>query len=326
MKLLNEKGFSLVSVMVAAGMLGVLSLGVMQLTKTSSNTQTFFQSSMDSLDLSREVTLILSSPNDCAASFAGTTFRGSQIQTTSEDIQLWSSDQDGNRSRLRFSSDSADKQSKLGKVVINSINFSMPDYTGGDFPEGVNQSFKGVLRILAKKKITIKKTQNIKPILKTVKISFDTDGLGESTITGCGFVTDLAAALEELTCETTTGSVDVTLNGVTVSKDINLNRAFEGASYVGSKVFEYRLNCDNSNNGRHCRCWLDGVPVFNTGGVSTRSGRNRNRFSSYTLPACASKCGFSGRPYSCSDDGRNTTFQKTVSKTFNCINKVWTAE
>ncbi len=177
---INNKGFSLISVMVAAGLLGGLSLGVMQLIKNMSNTQTFSQSSTDYIDLSQEVSLLVSSPEDCTASFKGVSFKGSNIQGTPVDVELWSADQDGNRSRLRFSGNS-----DFGKLQIDAIRLSMPDYTGGDFPQGSGQSFNALLEIVGKKQITSNQDRDIKAISKSFKLYFDTDSGGNSTITGC---------------------------------------------------------------------------------------------------------------------------------------------
>lgn len=276
--ILNNKGFSLVSVMVAAGLLGGLSLAVMELMKNMGNVQTFSQSSMDYLDLSREITFILSSPNDCAASFQGVTFRGSTIQGTPVDIELWNSDQDGNRSRMRFTGNSSDPKSKFGKMKIKSISFSMPDYTGGDFSVGSGQSFKGTLEVTGEKKISSNKMRDTRPISRTLRVFFDTDSSGESSVTGC---TSLSQVSDEY---------DVELNSCSWSGYVNTwdalvdytcpdNEVMAGVRSThnnGTEDRRYSFNC--------CRATANGTDLVKSFSVFSGDVNSKDQLVNYTCP------------------------------------------
>ncbi len=85
MKFLNEKGMSIAEVAVAAGMMGVLSLGLMRMMKMQTDTNV---SASNSLEISRavnEVSLILADKDECAT---GMSPLGELSLTDDEEITL----------------------------------------------------------------------------------------------------------------------------------------------------------------------------------------------------------------------------------------------
>ncbi|PIR28810.1 MAG: hypothetical protein COV38_13985, partial [Bdellovibrionales bacterium CG11_big_fil_rev_8_21_14_0_20_38_13] len=74
---MNQRGFSLVSVMVAAGLVGGLALAVMQITKNSQTGLKFAESISDEIDLRENIKAIVSNPSFCRLSIAGNGAEGS---------------------------------------------------------------------------------------------------------------------------------------------------------------------------------------------------------------------------------------------------------
>jgi hypothetical protein len=183
MKLNNQSGISLVEIMVGIGLLGGISLAVMQLSKNASTSQAQMSASVDFIDLQNELQGILSNPKDCMASFKNTAFYGTSIKTIPVPLEIWLGDQAGVRTRKRFSATDANFKS-IGKITISDISFTMPDYTlGTNFAPGPG-SFKGTLQVNGTKKIMGKDTTT-KKITKLIHFSFDTDGAGKSVISSC---------------------------------------------------------------------------------------------------------------------------------------------
>lgn len=70
-KFLNQKGFSLVEIMIGCGMLGVLALGVMSLTKNISQSQVRNSSKMEEIDIRNQITGLLIDKNACQNTLNG---------------------------------------------------------------------------------------------------------------------------------------------------------------------------------------------------------------------------------------------------------------
>jgi prepilin-type N-terminal cleavage/methylation domain-containing protein len=186
MKKISNAGFTLVEVMIAIAIVSGISLVVMQLTQNASNSQANMSAFVDFIDIRGEIEGILSDPKDCTASFANTNFNGSTINATPVPVEIWHGDQNGVRTRKKFSStDSA--ISTIGKVTLTDLSLSMPDYTAGtNFPPGPG-SFKAELTIVGTKKIAGKESTT-KKITKTVYLNFVTNASGVSTIMTCSLV------------------------------------------------------------------------------------------------------------------------------------------
>lgn len=70
----NNKGFSLVQVMVAAGLMGGIALGVMQLSKQMQTTTVMGETSLEESQLFNHISTILIDANSCEETFKGLAF------------------------------------------------------------------------------------------------------------------------------------------------------------------------------------------------------------------------------------------------------------
>ena len=178
---LKQRGFSMVELLIViAGIAGV-SLVVMQLGENSSRIQGDTVSTVDYTQLHNELTYMLANPKNCKASLANTTFNGATIKANPvTGLEFWTADQDGNRSRKRFY-----EKHKYGKLGIDRISLTMPDYTATtNWPEGNKQVFYGEIRI-AGQKINSGTMKPFKEIVQPIKVIFDTNASGLSTIKEC---------------------------------------------------------------------------------------------------------------------------------------------
>jgi hypothetical protein len=212
MKLWNNKGFSLVSVMIAAGMLGGLSLAVMQVMKNIGDGQSRANSMADEAEMAISVRMVLDNPNYCRISLAGedpagspVTFkkkdidfagvevnRGSAFTEVSEglDVDLWYSNVAGDSRTLKkfngADSPGSDDKSKFGKLNITSMKLVMNNGLGGcsdNYCDGTD-SDTGQLVIIYEKKINSSQRRKMKKIFN-VNVGMSTDSSGESTILSC---------------------------------------------------------------------------------------------------------------------------------------------
>ena len=181
MKSYNKSGFSLVEIMVAIGLIAGLGMVVMQVMKSSAKGQVDVMNFADYSSLKDEATFLISNANSCKASLEGFTFNGSTIKDTPKSgIELWGSDQDGNRTSKKYYGGA-----KFGKTEIENITFSMPDYTAGtNWPEGTDQVFTGQL-VIAGKKSNMGNVRSFSDIKKSISVVFDTNAAGLSTIKNC---------------------------------------------------------------------------------------------------------------------------------------------
>jgi prepilin-type N-terminal cleavage/methylation domain-containing protein len=144
----NIHGFSLVELMIAISVMSGIAIVVMKLGTNMSSIQADAFTSVDYVSLRREVDFLLSQPKSCNASLVGLAFHGASIKGTPiKGVELWTGDEFGTRSRKRVY-----KDQKFGKLTIDEISFSMPDYGAGtDFASG-SQSVTAELQITGKKK------------------------------------------------------------------------------------------------------------------------------------------------------------------------------
>lgn len=170
MRLLNNRGFSLASVLVAAGMVGGLAIAVMQLTKNVSDSGRMAESQAGAMELRTSIRMILDNRNYCRISLAGEgpagspttpiTFAKSDIDEETEglDIALYLSDQVGTSRTLKKyngenNPDTEDK-SAVGKLKIKSIKLIMNNGTGSDYTDSPSHTDMGIIRVLLEKKLS----------------------------------------------------------------------------------------------------------------------------------------------------------------------------
>jgi prepilin-type N-terminal cleavage/methylation domain-containing protein len=186
-KMSSDSGFALVEVIIAAAVFGIISLGVMQMTKTMHKGQGEATGQADLLDMRREASQYLQDEDDCSASLKGVTFKGSTIKLTPKTgLEIWTASNTGVRSQKRFY-----ETQKFGKINISEISLTMPDYTtGSDWPAGTDQFFKGELKIVSSK-LNLGQVKNNPDQIYNLNLTFNTNGAGLSTIESCTSATKI---------------------------------------------------------------------------------------------------------------------------------------
>lgn len=181
----NENGFSLTSVLVAAGLLGMLALGVATISRQMSQVSSTAQGQQDFIELKNEINQYLGDEIDCKASLEGVKFRASEVNKTPVAIEVWSADPTGKRNRLIVSSNEKTQKNKYGKIKILSLSLTLPDHTKDeDFTEGENQTAKGRITLKGER-LNMGSERPLPKVEKIIQITFDTDKSGQSKITEC---------------------------------------------------------------------------------------------------------------------------------------------
>jgi type II secretory pathway pseudopilin PulG len=200
----NEKGFSLAEIMVAAGLLGVVSLGVIKLTQNISKTQNFAHSKSDEIELRTSIRMLLDDERYCRVSLAGdgalgspstpVTFNKEDIDEETEglNISLYISNQEGDARGLKKLNGSnnpgANNKSKFGKLTIKSMKLIMNNGIGANYADSSGHKDLGIIRVVYDKKISV---DNIRELTMDfdINVSMSTgqapEGSGESRIISC---------------------------------------------------------------------------------------------------------------------------------------------
>ena len=185
----KQKGFSLVSMMVATGLLSALTLGFMEFMRGSLKGQQKLMEVREVGDLKNEMGILLDSENHCRNSLAGSgefeqpdpdkglVFRKTAIDTEgSKELELWTSDQVGNaRAEKMFY---AGKE--YGTLTIESIKLFMDGATEGDYEPSDGHEDIGTLKVVTKTLDDTEQNFDIK-----LSVFMQTDDQGESTLLSC---------------------------------------------------------------------------------------------------------------------------------------------
>jgi prepilin-type N-terminal cleavage/methylation domain-containing protein len=194
MKKEKNSGFTLVEIMIAIGLLGMVSVGLMRLAGNMTGIQTNARGTADQADLLNLVSLLISNPKDCAVSLAGNdpatspvTFKKSNIDdliTEGLSVELWLADQAGVIRKTKKLSGTDTSVNKFSGLKINSIKLVMNNGTGSDYVASASHSDIGVLRLSFERPLTVGKT---KAIIKDfpVRLGMNTDATGLTTILSC---------------------------------------------------------------------------------------------------------------------------------------------
>lgn len=169
-------------------MLGVLTLGVMQISKNMNDVNRNANSSLDVLMLKQEMISIINDPSNCSVSLVDNIpFKKSEIdepETEGRNIELWYSDyKDKNlRSKRRFRSGDKFGNIKINKIklVMNNNNQTFP--VGSDYAPG-NFSDSGIIQVEVEKP----ENRGIK-FQVPINVNFSTDATNNSTLSGCAGV------------------------------------------------------------------------------------------------------------------------------------------
>lgn len=147
----NQKGISIVGVLIASGILGGLALVFSQLMKNVSQGQVLIQGSADELSLENEIKMIISSERFCRVSLAGNgpsgspdspiTFQKSQHDSPADEdgipMTLYYSDSTGEQRTLkRFDPNSSSgEHTTYGKLRLNSIEVYTDNNPGTEYSD-----------------------------------------------------------------------------------------------------------------------------------------------------------------------------------------------
>ena len=199
----HDGGFTLIQVMVASSILGIITLVFTQLTKNMSDSDNYYRGQAEELELKHLIGNIIKNKNNCRISLAGNgpigtpenpvKFMKTNVDQDHEglDVSLYLANQNGDR-RTKKKFNGADNpgnndKSKFGKVRILSMKliFNNPTASSNtNYIESSGHSDEAVLRVKVKRKLTNNriKESNINFYLT---VGMSTDGSGESTIKSC---------------------------------------------------------------------------------------------------------------------------------------------
>ncbi|MBT4791966.1 MAG: hypothetical protein HON90_10375 [Halobacteriovoraceae bacterium] len=203
--------------MIAVGLLGGLSLALMQVMKNVNDGQSRTAFISDEAELSISINMILDNANYCKMSLSGMTFEkkdidfgGDKVEKSSSytkiseglNVELWYSNIAGDTKTTKMFNGAdnivGDDRSQFGKLKIKSMKLVMfngptgcllDNYCLGD----ANES--GQIVVLYDKKINSSQTR---PTIKTfpLNLGFTTDGFGVTTIKSCSRVPEVRNQLQ----------------------------------------------------------------------------------------------------------------------------------
>jgi hypothetical protein len=202
--MLNKKGFTFASVMIAAGLLSGLTLAIIQISKNIGFIQSIMKISSDENELTSTIRLIVNNPQHCQASFKGISFKKSEIDFSGKDvvgapnytqanegknIDLWLSNQNLEKGQKKFNgADNVQGENKslFGAIKIDSIKLVMNNGLGecsDDYCPGLNSDMAQLV-LLIEKKMSSVKTVKMKKVFH-LNLVFNTDSSGVSTVKSC---------------------------------------------------------------------------------------------------------------------------------------------
>lgn len=198
---MNSKGFSLVEVMVAAGMIGVIGLGVMTLTKQSSESAKSLEVNAEMVTVLNEMRAILSDPTNCKKSFDGIN-AANTANAVNNLIYVNKAGTDVNK----FETISSNPNARYGQGRIKIQSYSLDD-SGAGVDVASEETTNLVINFDRGKGISGNKNIN-----KNIKIWVDVDGSGN--IQDCR-------------------SISATANLIWTRSNVNQNDIFYSGGQVG---------------------------------------------------------------------------------------------
>lgn len=192
----NQRGFTLIEVLIVAGIMGLLAVGAMQLFKNVNDGQTFAASNADEQDLRTDIRLILEDERFCRVSLAGNgplnqpekpvLFRKANNDEDTEglEVELWLSDQKGENRTVKKFSGKDPKFNTFGKIQIESIKVIFNNDVARDYLEMPAHGDIAELRINYLKKISSSQTRSAQLKLP-IKVGMKTDSGGWTTLLTC---------------------------------------------------------------------------------------------------------------------------------------------
>jgi hypothetical protein len=256
----RKNGFSMIELMIMIGAVAGIALVVMQLSKSTAQSQADAFSMADYITLKTEVDNFFNNDFDCTTTLKDVAFKGSTIKANPIELELWHGDQFQTKVR-KFLSGTDKAANRYGKLNISSVTFNMPDYSGSsNFPQGNSESFKAEIHIEGDKN-KMGKSQTFQTIKKTIRVMFDTDSSGESKIKECavnssasGSGLGIGQTWQDVTSMRTQDKEFVNDSGkpILISVSVGPNSS-SGISevyiYVNNKVVAHSSGEWNSTNG-----------------------------------------------------------------------------
>lgn len=182
----NEKGMTLVEILIAVAIAGGVALMVMKLVENMKTVENRSAGVMDAREVLSEIRMIIENEKNCKLSLVNpegpdTTFRKSEIDGPGKDsglpIELWIGNPEGTKRTQKRYYDGVE----VGKTKINSIRLFMNKSIGPDYPQGAITDF-GVLKVNYSFS-----GQGQKTIVRDFLLNVDlqTNASGVSTLLGC---------------------------------------------------------------------------------------------------------------------------------------------
>ena len=188
----SNNGFSIVQVLVAIALSGVLTLVVMKISQNMNSVQSEAEASQEENELKAEFRMILDNVDHCTVSLAGldpvnspTRFKKSDIDEPDNNegltVELFQKSSTGRTKRYTSNEDDTTPTLIwLKKIKIKSMKLSMPNPPiNVNYPQATRHTDIGRLFI------TIEKNKRTKRLQLPLVITMKTDSSGESTILSC---------------------------------------------------------------------------------------------------------------------------------------------
>jgi len=286
---LNNKGFTLISVIIGIGLLSALVVAVMQVIGNISNAQVRANSLADEIEMKTSIRMILDNPKFCKISFAGedpvsspilfekkdidfsgvNINAGSSFSETSEglNVELWYSDTTASTRTLKkfngADNPGADDKSKYGNLKINSMKLVMSNGLGACSenycPGDVNDT--GQLVVLYEKKISQRKIREMKTIFD-INLGISTQASGESSILSCHRISTGTLPGYEIVSNSMTNSAHYNVDALCpTGKKVISGGCSQGDVSISTAITD---NHPLGQTGWHCRTRDVDTPTLRT--------------------------------------------------------------
>lgn len=278
----NEKGFSLVQVLVGAGLMGGLTLSFMQFVKNTNDVQTNTQAKSEEMELRNSIRMILDDERYCRISMAGdgpsgtpttpVTFQKKDVDdvnTEGLDISLYFSNQAGDKRTLKkfngANNPGSNDKSGFGKIQIKTLKLIMNNTVtpGPNYPDSDNHSDVGILRAVVARKISM-------TVSRDTIIDFDVNvGMATGQSPQPSGTTKLLSCSK--TSSTDTKAITVWASDTTWGRNAagNTHSVFNCPDGYGLTAFDSRTGNDWDSITFQCR---DMVGSYTNQSVSGRYG------------------------------------------------------
>lgn len=192
----NQQGFSLIGVVTATAIVGILILSVTKVMTSLVQAKKMAEGNSDEITLVSHVRLLLNEEKSCRVSIAGNgpqrapanpvIFRKSDVDEEGEglDIELWLSNQNGEQRTTKQFSGTDAAMKTFGQLNVKSIKILFNNGTGSDYSQAAEHTD------VAEVKISIGKKQSNgieweKVLSFPVGVALTTDASGSTTFLSC---------------------------------------------------------------------------------------------------------------------------------------------